>query len=252
METRSAAQQYAQQLLQARASGNALDWRQLAVSDAAQAYAVQDATLAQLGAVGGWKVGSRGAGTQPAGSPLPAAGVLASGAVLQGSAWRLRGLEVELALRVGRDLALDETADTHAELRAVFDAVLPAIEVVETRLGGGTNENPWAGMADLQSHGALVIGQPRPLAEGIPDLRTLTASLALDGQEVVRKTGANPVGDMWPVLAWLVRHSAARGLPLKQGQIITTGSCTGLAHAAPGQQVRAEVIGLGTVALSFS
>lgn len=249
-------QTIARQLLEARTSGMAVDWRLLPIDDAAAAYAVQDACIAHLGAVGGWKVGSKGDGSTPAASPLPVSGVLPSGAVLAGTGWRLRGLEVEMALRVGRDLAIDEMADTREALVTVFDAVLPAIEVVETRLAPVPCENPWAGMADLQSHGALIIGQPLPLttAPDLPDLRTLVARLAVDGLEVARLTGGNPAGagDIWAVLAWLVRHAAARGLPLRRGQIVTTGSCTGVQYALAGQEVRGEVEGLGAVELMFA
>ena len=46
-----------------------------------------------------------------------------------------------------------------AELRTVFDAILPAIEVVETRLGHPPCTNPWAGMADLQYMGNTVVAE---------------------------------------------------------------------------------------------
>ncbi len=240
-----------QLLLDARASGALLDWRRLAVGDAATAYAVQDAQLARLGPVGGWKVGSKGDGSEPACSPLPASGMLAAGAELSGPQWRMRGLEAELALRVGRDFDPGDALPSREELLQVFDAVLPAIEVVETRLGQPPCGNPWAAMADLQSHGALVLGTPLPMPAIAPDLRTIGASLALDGKEVARMTGGNPAGDLWPMLAWLARHCARRGMPWKKGQIVTTGSCTGVQYARPGMKVEAVLEGMGAVAFSF-
>ncbi|WDZ97403.1 fumarylacetoacetate hydrolase family protein [Herbaspirillum sp. WKF16] len=240
-----------QLLLDARNSGVVLDWRRLAVGDAATAYAVQDAQLLQLGPVGGWKVGSKGDGAEPACSPLPASCVLASGALLAGPQWRLRGLEVELALRVGRDFDPGDTLPAREELQGVFDAVMPAIEVVETRLGKLPCDNPWAAMADLQCHGALVIGAARPMPATVLELRDVLASLSIDGREEVRARGGNPA-DLWPTLSWLARHCALRGMPWKKGQVVTTGSCTGLHNARSGTLVEARLEGVGAVSLRFA
>lgn len=239
-----------QLLLDARHSGLALDWRRLAVGDAETAYAVQDAQLRRLGPVGGWKVGSKGDGSLPGCAPLPASCVLSSGTQLSGPQWRMRGLEVELALRVGRDYAPGEQVPDEAELRTVFDAILPAIEVVETRLGHPPCTNPWAGMADLQSHGALVLGQAQPLP-AILSLRQIAASLAIDGQPVTRTSGGNPA-DLWPLLGWLAQHCARRGQPWRCGQVITTGSCTGLQLARGGLLIEAALEGIGAVSLRFA
>lgn len=240
-----------QLLLDARNSGVVLDWRRLAIGDAATAYAVQDAQIMRLGPVGGWKVGSKGDGSEPACSPLPAACVLPSGASLAGPQWRQRGLEVELAVRVGRDCDHGGALPGRAEVQDIFDAVMPAIEVVETRLGNLPCENPWAAMADLQSHGALVVGPASPMPAVTPELSDIVASLAIDGEQQVRTSGGNPA-DLWPTLAWLVRHCALRGMPLKKGQIVTTGSCTGLHNARAGTLVEAALEGIGAVSLRFA
>lgn len=239
-----------QLLLDARHSGLALDWRRLAVGDAETAYAVQDAQLLRLGPVGGWKVGSKGDGSLPGCAALPASGIVASGSELRGPQWRMRGLEVELALRVGRDYDPGEQEPDEAELRTVFDAILPAIEVVETRLGHPPCTNPWAGMADLQSHGALIIGAAQPLPATL-SLRQIVAGLHVDGQEIIRTTGGNPA-ELWTMLGWLALHCARRGQPWRGGQIITTGSCTGLQLARGGRLVAAALEGIGAVSFSFA
>ena len=43
------------------------------------------------------------------------------------------------------------------------------------------------------------------------------------------------------MLTWLANHCAARGLGLTKGQIVTTGSCTGMLFAPAGSQVRGTV-----------
>ena len=245
------ATQTATQLAGAR-DGRLLPWQQMLPADTAAAYAVQDATLALLGPHNAWKVGSPG----PAGAihcaPLPARGVLASGATLSGPQWQWRCIEVEAALRLGRDLHPQGRLLTREELLPAFDAVLPAIEVVETRYVDGRSSDPLAKLADLQCHGALLLGEPSRLAPADLDLRQLHATLAFNGEPVADTVGGNPAQDVWRMLAWLALHCEQRGLPLRQGQVVTTGSCTGLLAAPAGAQVRGEVAGLGVVELRFA
>ncbi|MEO7390907.1 MAG: hypothetical protein ABIU58_01955, partial [Ramlibacter sp.] len=70
------------------------------------------------------------------------------------------------------------------------------IEVVETRLADWRDSPPLAQLADLQSHGALVLGAPSSMPLLQLDLRTVQAYLAFDGQPVASTRGANPGADV--------------------------------------------------------
>jgi 2-keto-4-pentenoate hydratase len=179
---------------------------------------------------------------------LPAASFYGDGSTLAGPPWQMRGIEVEVALRLGRDLG---AAPSTEELMRAIDAVLPAIEVVETRLADWRASDPLAQLADLQTHGALVLGAPSAVQPADIDLGRIEAYLAFDGQPVAHTYGAHPAGDVWRLLRWLAAHSAARGAPLRAGQVITTGSCTGLLFAPEGSQVQAQLKGIGLVQLHF-
>jgi 2-keto-4-pentenoate hydratase len=216
--------------------------------DRTAAIAVQDATVAALGATRGWKVGAKGAAAEPGGAPLPAAGLLASGAVVDGPGSVLRGVELEVAVRLGRDV---EPGAEREQLVAAIECVLPAIEVVETRLADWRGSDPLAQMADLQSHGALVLGAPSAFDPAALDLRTVEAYLAFDGQPVASCRGANPAGDIWRLLTWLATHAAQRGRPLRAGDVVTTGSCTGMLFADAGMRVVGDLKGIGSVQLQF-
>ena len=247
----SQAQAAARRLLAAREQGIGVPFREVLPADRAGAFAVQEATLAGLGPVGGWKVGAKGPAAEPTCAPLPAAGLLASGAVLLGAPWQLRGVELEVAFRLGQDL--DPRGRTLApdELAAAISEVLPVIEVVETRLADWRQSEPLAQLADLQSHGALVLGAPTPIAPATVDLRALESYLAFDGQPVASARGANPAADVWRLLAWLALHCSERGLPLRAGQVITTGSFTGMLFAPDDAAVLGELKGIGRVELRF-
>ena len=248
--------QTAQRLVAARSGGTLVPWREVLPPGWAAAYAQQDATLALLGPAAGWKVGAPDAFAEPHCAPLPAAGVLASGALLVGPAWRWRCIEVEVALRLGRDLDPQGRLLTRDELAPAFDAVLPAIEVVETRLAEAREADPLARLADLQCHGALVLGAPSLLAPDALDLPAVHATLMFDDHAAAQTAGGNPAQDVWRLLGWLALHCARRGQPLRKGQVVTTGSCTGLLVAPVGALVRAELalgsVDLGAVELRFN
>jgi 2-keto-4-pentenoate hydratase len=241
----------ARRLIRAHKAAMAVPHAQVLAPDSAAAYAVQDAMMRGLGLVGGWKVGAKGLSAEPACAPLPATGVFATGATLVGPRWRMRGIEVEVAVRLRRDLVPASGTPDPAVFHEAFDAVLPVIEVVETRLADWHDSAALAQLADLQSHGALVVGAPAPLDPGELNLRTLEAYLAFDGQPVASTRGGNPALDIWRLLGWLARHCAQRGRPLRAGDVITTGSCTGMLFAPEGAHVQAQLAGIGLVEVRF-
>jgi 2-keto-4-pentenoate hydratase len=238
-------------LLDARRSGTGISFTQVLPADRAGAYAVQEATLAGVGPVGGWKVGAKNLEAEPTFAPLPAAGLLRSGAQLAGPAWRMRGVELEVGFRLARDIDAGDRLLSRDELAAAMDCVLPVIEVVETRLADWRDSDPLAQLADLGTHGALVLGDASALQPAQVDLRTVDAYLAFDGQPVAVTRGANPAGDVWRLLAHLALHASRRGRPVRAGQVVTTGSCTGMLFAPEGAKVQGQLTGIGGVDLQF-
>jgi 2-keto-4-pentenoate hydratase len=244
----------AQRLVRARKGAALVPGVEIGAQDKAAAYAVQDAMAKALGAVGGWKVGAAGPTDEPACSPLPLAGIFQTGAQLLGPPWRMRGIEVEVAIRLGHDLVPqpgDTEALSPARVIEAIDAVLPAVEIIESRLADWRESAPLAQLADLQNHGGLIVGAPSPIDPRDVDLRTVEAYLAFDGQPVASTRGANPAADIWRLVGWLAWHAAQRGMPLRAGQVVTTGSCSGMLFAPEGSHVQAHLAGIGQVELRF-
>lgn len=240
-------------LLQARATGVALIDLPFACrpGDAAAAYRIQDAISHELGPVGGWKVGAKGPDQEPHCAPIPARLVRHSPVRLTQADSRLRGVEAEIAVRLGRDLPARGRPYTAAELASAIDAVLPAIEVVDSRYVAIEGQDAWSLLADGASNAGLVLGQG--LGAALPlDLARQRAQLCFDDRVVVDATGGNAAGDLLRLLTWLANHVGDRAGGLKAGQVVTTGSFTGLLFADPGTRVRAVIEGIGEVALSFS
>jgi len=64
-------------------------------------------------------------------------------------------------------------------------------------------------------------------------------------------TGDRALGDPLNVLLWLVNQQSAEGRGLKSGEIVSTGTCTGLDPVLPGDRVQADFGELGTVEICF-
>jgi 2-keto-4-pentenoate hydratase len=249
--TTSAPMSAAKALALARRDGRRVPPSMLRPADRHEAYAIQDATIAALGDIGGWKVGAKSPHVEPTCAPLPAAGLLPDGALLRGPAWRLRGIEVEVGFELGADLPPRAAPYTPAEVAAAIASVLPVIEVVETRLADWLGAGAQAQLADLLSHGALVLGRRQPFAPAWLDLKRADVTLRFDDQVVAHTVGEHPCPDAAALLVWLANHCSARGAGLRAGQVVTTGSCTGMLFACEGTAVRAEVSGLSPLSLSF-
>jgi 2-keto-4-pentenoate hydratase len=219
--------------------------------DAAAAYAVQEATFAALGPHGAWKVGARSRDAEPSAAPIPQACILAPEAPLTGPAWQLRGVEVECGVRLGRDLGADAAGRPAAELLAAVDAVVPVVEIVETRWQDWRAVAPLALLADLGSHGGLIIGAPLPPTAERLDLRQAAARLQFGDELIADTRGAHSAPDLGWLLGWLAGHAAARGRPLRAGDVVTTGSLTGMPFSPAGTVVRAELAGAAPIQFRF-
>ena len=221
-------------------------------ADAAEAYAVQDAVSQALGAVGGWKVGTRGPGEQPSCAPMPAQCIFAApyhffDLLTAGS----RGVEVEIALRMKHDLPARRQPYTRAEVLAAVATVHPAIELASSRYTEYPAANPLAGLADALGNCAFIYGPGRSDLAQI-DQSIQHAELYFNGLEVANPVGGDPAVDIWPLITWLANHVGARCDGLKAGQFVTTGACTGLLFADQGSSVNAMLERIGKVDISFA
>lgn len=154
-------------------------------------------------------------------------------------------IEPEIALRTRADLHGHPDAQ---ELRDAIDAVMPSLEIVDTRYRSYRFEAV-DNIADNSSSARFVLGPPRPLKG--EDLALTTAELAINGQVVAGGIGADALGSPLTALAWLVERLAAEGSTLPAGSIILTGGLTRAYPVMPGQAARASFSDLGQVGVQF-
>ncbi|WP_454724940.1 MULTISPECIES: 2-keto-4-pentenoate hydratase [Cupriavidus] len=220
--------------------------------DADAAYAVQAEVLRQRGTgIGGWKVGAKSATGPVQGAPLPADCVHAGPAALALGGLRRPGLELEIAFRFGRAFAPRATPYADAEVLDGIESVAAAIEVVASRYREWPAVDKLAQLADLQNHGALVVGDYVRYQPGYPFLHP-ALSFTFGGADVAGGAPANPAGDPRRLLPWLVNHCAARGIALGDGTVVTTGSYTGMYFPQQAGVALGTIAGLPPVALTLA
>lgn len=219
-------------------------------ADKAAAYAIHDATMRELGAIGGWKVGAAGPDAEPGCAPLPASLFYPSPARLPAAKFGLLGIETEVAFRMVRDLPKRATPYSRDEVLAAVASVHPAIELVDSRYADMKAQDPLSLLADLQSNAGFVYGPARTHDLAIDQTRQAVKQM-FDGAVTAERVGGNVAGDVIRLLVWLANHLAARGSGLTAGQFVTTGSCTGMMFTTPGSHVRSELPGLGVVEVTF-
>ncbi len=227
--------------------------------DADAAYAVQVQVAAALGwfadapggVAGHWKSGGPARGAALTHAPLPPAGVHPSGALLAELPFQFRGIEAEIALRLGEDVDAARAAAADGAPIAV-DAMCVAIEVVDSRWAEGPAAPALARLADLQSHGALVLGGwlPFPARAEARDWAAQRLQVDIDGT-VHAFQGTHTLGDPAWGLAAFVRHATRHGARLPAGTVVTTGTWCGLLMAQRGDAVRVLFDGLGEARLQL-
>ena len=217
-------------------------------ADLAEAHAIQDATATALGdPVSGWKVAITPAGEVMRGAIFRSR-MLASPAVLPASVVPLLGIEAEIAFRFERDLPPREAEYSEAEITEATTA-LAAIEIVDSRFQNYKDTPLLDRTADCMSNGALVSGTARPDWRMI-DLAGLAVTLTVNGEVVIQQTAGHAAGNPIRPAVPLVNALRQAG-GVKAGQVITTGTYTGLVFVKPGDHVVAAFAGFGTAEIRF-
>lgn len=244
----------AQALIQARRERRPADALPLAdkLHDAADAYAVQ-ALVAQAfqgpGCPRYWKSGGPSREATATHAALPAEGVWPSPADARLWPCNMRLIEVEIALRLGRDVtAVDAATLSHEAAPSLIDAMTVSIELVDSRWLQAMQAPPLLKLADLQSHGALVLGEWIPYAP--QDWATQDVTVRIGSDSPVSFRGTHSMGDpAWVLPAWL-RHAAARQT-VPRGTVVTTGTWCGMLPAHAGDLVTARFDRVGKAALQL-
>ncbi|MEP7283024.1 MAG: fumarylacetoacetate hydrolase family protein [Rubrivivax sp.] len=223
--------------------------------DAQAAYAVQDAVAAAFGWFADaparhWKSGGPSRDAVLTHAPLPPAGVWHSPADAGQWPFRLRGIEAEIALRLAQDVTptMAQTLDA-AQAATLVDMMCVSIEIVDSRWIEGLDAPALPKLADLQSHGALVLGEWRPFEAR--DWAAQECHVQIGQQAPIRRRGTHALADPTFLLPSWLRHATRDGRSLAAGTVVTTGTWVGILSAQAGDRVSAEFPGIGQASVQL-
>lgn len=156
-------------------------------------------------------------------------------------------VEIEVAFVLKDDLS--GPGVNAADVIAATDFVLPAIEVIDSRIADWkiTFEDT---VADNASGARVVLGG-RPVRLDHLDLRTAGAFLSVNGEVVQSGTTAAVLGNPITAVAWLANRLGAVGESMGRGAVVMPGACTAAVAIDEPSHVTAHFEGLGGVGISF-
>ena len=223
----------------------------LAPDDLAQAYeaqaAFQAAMLERRGAIVGRKIAlSNKALQEMCGIDQPVAGGIfehelhqAPTRIATGDFIRL-GLEFELALELAKDVPPQQKEHTASSVRELVANVRPAFELIEDRDADYRYLDVMTLVSDNAWCGGVVLGSPIENWREL-DLDAIESTVVQAG---VEDEGTN-TGTASPLtfLAWVLNHFSGRGLSLKAGEHIITGSAARTRFPKSGDKFAYHVAG---------
>jgi 2-keto-4-pentenoate hydratase len=244
-------EQLAEALLRARATGQPIDSVDFGPATVEEAYVVQDLIAASIGEIGGWKIGAASPSDTPFFAPMPKIWMDSSPATIPADRSRLRGVELEIAFLISRDLPVRDEPYSRAEIESAIASVHPAIEIIESGLRDPQTVPQLLKWSDLQVNGGFVSGSS--FSHPPVEWSQSTATLRINGQTRVERIASNSAGaDLLPLVVFLANQGSRRTKGLKAGQWITTGSWTGLIFCQSGDTVEGSFTDSDTVTVRFA
>lgn len=214
-------------------------------SSDAEAYRVQKAVLAKLGArVAGYKVGTPNAQTTPNCAPILAGTIVPAGPAVRCEP--STGVEVEIAYKLGKSFAAGNTAPPRTEVENAIASAHIVLETCASRLADGLKAPPHLQLADYGSNLGLLIGPEVKDWRSI-DLKGLRCRLIARGETIADTAGGHSTCDLIGLLTWLVGHCVKERGGIAAGTIVTTGSWMGIRWVETPADVTGVFDGLGEV-----
>jgi 2-keto-4-pentenoate hydratase len=226
--------------------------RPASISDA---YDIQERYVALLrgehGDAVGYKVGLTSATMQAfCGIDHPIAGVVLAnrvhetGATVRRADFGRLGLEFEIAVRIKSDVPVTAVPYTAEMIASHIDGVSAAIEIVDDRRAEYANLDVLSLVADNSWNAGIALSQ---FAAKWPDLEPVLGRATRDGVAIGEGFGRDILGHPFNSAAWLATQLASRGVGLKAGQVVMTGSVMKTVFSDSGASYRFELGGLGAV-----
>jgi 2-keto-4-pentenoate hydratase len=216
----------------------------------------QTAAIANLPMVG-WKIGATSEALYPVlGIDKPFIGPLydaftyASGdtvPVLPG-----HSLETEITVKLRNDLPARAEPYSRDDIAQSIASIFPSFEVVGVRFEGGFAGAGLKLIADGGANVATVLGPEITDWSGC-NLADIAVSLSLDGQPAIEgNTSALLWDHIFDAVAWVIQQPPLKERGLRAGDILMTGTCTGITPLAGVREAVLTFGGIGSVTARFA
>jgi 2-oxo-hept-3-ene-1,7-dioate hydratase len=231
----------------------------LVPADTGEAYRVAGMVAQELGwRIGGWKIAAMKEEMQralrtdrPMYGRVYAQFIRPSPATFKWSAL-LRPLpEVEYAAILGRDLPPRAQPYSQDEVAEAVASVHPGMEIAECRFAQDDNFPPvTAILADGSGSGSIVYGP------AIADWRSCDVAgqevvLRINGVERRRGTARAAIEHPLVPVTWLANELSRTGVGMKAGELVSTGTLTGMLVARAGEEHVADFGRFGSIRVTF-
>ncbi len=156
-------------------------------------------------------------------------------------------VEGEIAFILKKDI--EGPAATVADVYDAVDYVVPAIEIVDSRI------QDWKitlldTVADNGSSARFVVGTGMTPIESV-DMRLTGMNLEKNGELINSGTAAEVWGNPAAAVAWLANRLHGYGITLKAGSIVLSGAVTAAIPAEAGDNFTVSFAGMGSVSVRF-
>ena len=138
-------------------------------------------------------------------------------------------------------------------LRSVSNSIVSCrmgLQLLGRRVKLGVPLNDWTATADFALDVACVLGPEVHEWDKI-ESEAIEVSMRMGDHEVARGKSSAIFGNPVKAVLWLARSLETRGATLHAGDIVATGSCTGLTQVVPGQRIHAVFKGHSCVDISL-
>jgi len=225
-------------------------------------YAVQEGVVDRLlkrygGHAVGYKVACTNKRAQElVGTDTPFYGRLLSPFVYRSPArvnardFSMRLVEGEFSFQLARDLPRKGAPYDRESIADAVATILPSIELVDTRYTDWTKMRLPSLIADNGCNSGWVGGKATEAWRHM-DLASHEVRLRVNGSEKRGGSGAEVLGHPLNALVWLANTLCDQGKRLKAGDLVSTGVCTDIYLAEPGDHIVADFGVLGTAEVSF-
>ena len=245
---------------EAKANGTLID-----SSKIKEIQTIDDAYLLQNSAINisnlnqhGWKVGATSATaqkqlkvTEPITGPIFKEHIYDSPSKISVFPNHHTHVECEFAFKFKNKLVPKKNKYKLDEIINSIDCLIPVIEVVGCRYKSGfKNMGPIKLISDFGVHIAIIKGMEIRNWKDI-DLPYSKVSLFLNDKKLIEGDGSQVLGSPLNVLEWATNHLSKYNKTINNGDMISTGTCTGLTPIKSDDKIIADFHELGRIELEI-